>query len=164
MLQNRGRPGLFPSGQGADVRRNPLVLLLFTLLPLRASAEQNDLKPIDCTQLMPWIAGGVSAPRLQHLLRERTIGFFPNEATIKLLIRAGAEPVFIRSLRVTRATPKASASACPAKLAQAGELVREKHYDDAATTLDPLIASDPHNRSEERRVGKECRSRWSPDH
>src|SRR5256886_3761014 len=31
------------------------------------------------------------------------------------------------------------------KLAQAGELVREKHYDDAATTLDPLIASDPHN-------------------
>src|SRR5256885_4223349 len=25
---------------------------------------------------------------------------------------------------------------------------------------DPL----PHSRSEERRVGKECRSRWSPDH
>ncbi len=127
------------------MRRNPLVLLLLTLLPLLASAEQNDLKPIDCTQLMAWIAGGVSTPRLQHLLRERTIGFFPNEATIKLLIRAGAEPVFIRSLRATRSTPKASASACPAKLAQAGELVREKHYDDAATTLDPLIASDPHN-------------------
>ncbi len=84
------------------MRRNLLVFLLLTLLPLLASAEQNDLKPIDCTQLMAWIAGGVSTPRLQHLLRERTIGFFPNEATIKLLIRAGAEPVFIRSLRVTK--------------------------------------------------------------
>src|SRR5438132_11848256 len=89
MLQNRGRPGLFPSGQGADVRRNPLVLLLLTLLPLLASAEQNDLKPIDCTQLMAWVAGGVSTPRLQHLLRDRKLGFVPDEAATKLLIRAG---------------------------------------------------------------------------
>src|SRR5207253_150199 len=145
MLQNRGRPGLFPSGQGADVRRNPLVLLLFTLLPLLASSNQNTLKPIDCTQLMAWIAGGVSSPRLQYLLRERTLGFFSNEAAIKQLTLAGADPLLISSLRATKAIPKASASACPAKLAQAGELVREKHYDDAATTLDPLIASDPHN-------------------
>ena len=126
------------------MRRNPLVLLLFTLLPLLASAEQNDLKPIDCTQLMAWIAGGVSSPRLQYLLRERTLGFFSNEAAIKLLMRAGAEPLLIRSLRATKAIPQASASGCPAKLAQAGELVREKHYDNAATTLEPLIASNPH--------------------
>src|ERR1022692_1686902 len=29
---------------------------------------------------------------------------------------------------------------------------------------DVLPAADRHNRSEERRVGKECRSRWSPYH
>src|SRR5437870_13589452 len=102
MLQNRGRPGLFPSGQGADVRRNPLVLQLFTLLPLLASAEQNDLKPIDCTQLMAWIAGGASSPRLQYLLRERTLGFFSNEPAIQLPMRAGAEPLPIRTLRSTK--------------------------------------------------------------
>ena len=28
----------------------------------------------------------------------------------------------------------------------------------------PLTDSVEGNRSEERRVGKECRSRWSPDH
>ena len=46
------------------------------------------------------------------------------------------------------------------------------HYDDEAFDADheALLASMPENgvglivRSEERRVGKECRSRWSPDH
>ena len=28
----------------------------------------------------------------------------------------------------------------------------------------PLVPPDPDDRSEERRVGKECRSRWSPYH
>ena len=28
----------------------------------------------------------------------------------------------------------------------------------------PVLSFDPANRSEERRVGKECRSRWSPYH
>src|ERR1039458_90677 len=28
----------------------------------------------------------------------------------------------------------------------------------------PLLCEKPVDRSEERRVGKECRSRWSPDH
>src|SRR2546426_11620059 len=41
--------------------------------------------------------------------------------------------------------------------------------DEALTDMDTLAASralrdDPHVRSEERRVGKECRSRWSPYH
>src|SRR3712207_9515371 len=33
-----------------------------------------------------------------------------------------------------------------------------------ATTLDYLLDSSRATRSEERRVGKECRSRWSPYH
>src|SRR2546427_2229335 len=39
---------------------------------------------------------------------------------------------------------------------------------DLVALLDPAIPADPgptgHARSEERRVGKECRSRWSPYH
>jgi len=33
-----------------------------------------------------------------------------------------------------------------------------------AVKIDPEVASDIEMRSEERRVGKECRSRWSPYH
>ena len=34
---------------------------------------------------------------------------------------------------------------------------------DLQAAIAPMLA-DPHFRSEERRVGKECRSRWSPYH
>src|SRR5204863_8468193 len=67
------------------------------------------------------------------------------ETAVRLMRAADAEQLLIRSLRATEALLTASASAGPAKLAQAGELVREEHYDGAAPTLDPLIASDPHN-------------------
>src|SRR5256886_16427583 len=36
--------------------------------------------------------------------------------------------------------------------------------DDAHHYLQITLAGESPNRSEERRVGKECRSRWSPDH
>ena len=35
---------------------------------------------------------------------------------------------------------------------------------EAAELIPHYVASDPEGRSEERRVGKECRSRWSPYH
>ena len=37
-------------------------------------------------------------------------------------------------------------------------------YVDDVTPHDCLIVKLVHSRSEERRVGKECRSRWSPYH
>ena len=44
--------------------------------------------------------------------------------------------------------------------------IRKKIYDHSELCFDehgnPVI--DPKTRSEERRVGKECRSRWSPYH
>src|SRR2546430_11033314 len=40
-----------------------------------------------------------------------------------------------------------------------GALKREKHFD-----LDAIVRDRFRRRSEERRVGKECRSRWSPYH
>ena len=46
---------------------------------------------------------------------------------------------------------------------QIGDLVTRKSYDN--DIIFRIIAIDDNNyRSEERRVGKECRSRWSPYH
>ena len=47
--------------------------------------------------------------------------------------------------------------------------LRQENLDKDATNFDQLrrenLEKDAvHSRSEERRVGKECRSRWSPDH
>ena len=43
------------------------------------------------------------------------------------------------------------------------ELLREKGMAKAAKKAD-RVAAEGDDRSEERRVGKECRSRWSPYH
>src|SRR2546430_11478714 len=47
----------------------------------------------------------------------------------------------------------------PYALAVARELAREQ-----GLTFDGILSHSGHARSEERRVGKECRSRWSPYH
>ena len=44
-----------------------------------------------------------------------------------------------------------------------GESQHKKHPEKIYRVLDNLLPSQP-DRSEERRVGKECRSRWSPYH
>src|SRR5256886_7404725 len=43
-------------------------------------------------------------------------------------------------------------------------LTRDLYVDGGARILDTLAGTKRFNRSEERRVGKECRSRWSPYH
>ena len=56
--------------------------------------------------------------------------------------------------------------------ARAGDALAAREVDEMASTLGMALANiaattDPEMfmiRSEERRVGKECRSRWSPDH
>src|ERR1039458_9128397 len=58
-------------------------------------------------------------------------------------------------LNLHRVIPGVAAVACPATL---------EFYDDTGALLKQLVVTNisPANRSEERRVGKECRSRWSP--
>ena len=43
-------------------------------------------------------------------------------------------------------------------------LAEGRLYEDETADLDKAMAKGLSARSEERRVGKECRSRWSPDH
>src|SRR3712207_4629722 len=54
------------------------------------------------------------------------------------------------------------------KIAKAKEILKDVTYDDnileIAATISIEMDVDGHRRSEERRVGKECRSRWSPYH
>src|SRR5690606_41847664 len=48
------------------------------------------------------------------------------------------------------------------EIALLNHMLQTDHKHDAEETIQSVI--DPNVRSEERRVGKECRSRWSPSH
>src|SRR2546426_2949954 len=51
-----------------------------------------------------------------------------------------------------------------ARLARGHVRAWQHKYDKAREDFLTVLRLDPNNRSEERRVGKECRSRWSPYH
>src|SRR3712207_9111553 len=46
----------------------------------------------------------------------------------------------------------------------AGRSAQKIAWNDAGSMVNSASGADPEVRSEERRVGKECRSRWSPYH
>ena len=71
-------------------------------------------------------------------------------ATSASLLAAGAEPALLQKLRTLKARSINSdsqkvAGACPARLARAGELIRQKKYQEAQSILQKLIAEDPGN-------------------
>ena len=117
-----------------------ILLVLFTI----PSAGQSTEKPLDCTQLIAWLTGGVSSHRLSQLVQERSIAFTADEAVSKTLLTAGADAAFIQNLHTLHALPM-SAVACPATLAQAGDLIRHKQHDEADRLLRKLVAADPRN-------------------
>src|ERR1700685_1573384 len=95
----------FPSGEGVGVRRKGLILLSLVLFALPSLGEQNGSKPGDCTQLMAWVAGGVSNQQLKRRVQERGIAFVPDGAAAKALLRVGVEPELIQTLQTSKVVP-----------------------------------------------------------
>ncbi len=81
-----------------------VLCLLFLTLPALAA---SNLAPVDCAQLMGWMAGGISGQSISHLVQDRGIAFVihdgpndnPNDDTAKTLLAVGADAKLIQSLR-----------------------------------------------------------------
>src|SRR2546425_12131410 len=79
-----------------------------------------------------------------------------------LLYRLNVVPIEVPPLRARRADVAQLVAHFVTQMTRSGGLPA-KPFD--AEAVQQLAARDwPGNRSEERRVGKECRSRWSPYH
>ena len=128
------------------MRCKALVFLSLVFFTVPALTHQNEPKPVDCTELMGWMAGGVSGQRLNRLVQDRGIAFSVNDGTAKALLSAGAETALIQSLRATHpAIAEEAGASCPALLAQAGELIHQRHYQEAQRILRKLVTADPRN-------------------
>ena len=108
----------------------------------------------------------MSSQRLIRLAQQRGIAFTVDAATSESLSTAGADPDLLQNLRAIESRTvdspttdlptkalrsinsdpeKVDAVACPASLAHAGELIRQKKYQEAQSILQKLIAADPGN-------------------
>ncbi len=85
----------------------------------------------------------MSSQRLNRLAHERGITFTVDAATSKSLLIAGAPPALVHGLRAINQAPgNLDTSDCPASLARAGELIRQKKYQEAKSILQKLITAD----------------------
>jgi tetratricopeptide (TPR) repeat protein len=116
----------------------------FLLIAFAASApaERNPSKPLECSQFMAWVIGGVSSQRLTRVAQQRGVAFAVDESAAEALQVSGAQPELIQSLRAMHASGNAS---CPAPLAQAGALARQKRYQESEIILRKLLATDSQN-------------------
>jgi len=126
------------------VRFQALFPALFIAMTLSAPGQESRPAPVTCVQLLAWSAGEISSQRLNRLAHERGIAFSLDSTTSDALVAAGVEPRLLQELR-TAPADKPDASGCPASLVRAGELVRQKKYQEAQPILQSLIAEDPKN-------------------
>jgi len=111
-------------------------------------------------------ATNLGNPRLMPQFRdaEEVLKGIRDEFFVKRLIKAGIKPesvewtaVTIREPSVDRAIRLKQQGIGPDRVLMMVSTDEQHHFANSGTTL-------PEYRSEERRVGKECRSRWSPYH
>ena len=109
-------------------------------------AETNPPKPVDCSQLLTWMVGGIPGHRVLRLTQERGVAFGMNEDVTSALSRAGATPDFIRELQKDRGTNhEASSDTCPQELTHAATFVAQQRYDQAEPIVRKLLIATPGN-------------------
>jgi tetratricopeptide (TPR) repeat protein len=118
-------------------------VLLFGLCGI---AETNPAKPVDCSQMLTWMVGGIPRQRILRLTQERGVAFRMNEDVISALSRAGATPDFIREFEKTHgAESEEHPGTCPAELTRAATFVAQQRYDDAEAIVRKLLLATPGN-------------------
>jgi len=134
------------------------------LCGLCATAETNAAKPVDCSQLLTWIVGGVPAQRVLRLTRERGVAFRVNEDVSSALSQAGEKPDFIRELHRTQGPDRGGhQDTCPAELIRAATFVAQQRYDEAEPIIRKLLIATPADADLHFALGFICEQRGDLD-
>lgn len=118
-------------------------LFIYMLFMVSASATFAENKaPVDCTHLLAWTAAAVPESRIVSEIQTRGISFRLSPNVASILRAAGADA---KLLQAAESAKSSADEVCPASLARAGQLVREKTYDDAAQIVNQLLSNDSDN-------------------
>ena len=126
-------------------RRSLVPVTLLLLASICASAETRHPNAVTRTELMAWLAGGISNTRISQLLVERGLGFSFSTIDEKQWRAAGAESSLIKTVRGLRRAVGNENEPCLATLASTAELANQKHFELAEAQLRELLRSNPGN-------------------
>jgi tetratricopeptide (TPR) repeat protein len=118
-------------------------IVVAILLASSGVAEDRVPKPVDCSQLLTWIAGGIPEQRLLRLVRERGRAFPVSINTAGILSGAGLGHDFIDHLGTDATVASGLLADCPADPATAAQLMRQQNYVGAESMVRKLLVSRP---------------------
>lgn len=120
--------------------------VVFLLLVSSGLAENRTAKPIDCSQLLTWIVGGIPAQRISRLVQQRGAAFQIDQENAEILALAGVETELVDEIGRNLAAPMGTNNAdCPAELVKAAELEDRQNYTDAEVIVRKLLEDGPDN-------------------
>src|SRR5450432_1920695 len=138
-------------GWRVRVKRKGLSLLVFFCIAFSVVAGahasvSSGPQPVDTTQLLAWLTGGIPGGRLIRLVQERGLAFSPSAIEIRQMESAGADA---KLLRLLSTTPPAAGnrlrSAVSTPLANAALLAHREHFHEAERELHEALKTDPQN-------------------
>ena len=118
------------------------VAAVIVMMSLSAIAQDSP-KPVDCDQLLSWMAAGIPSQRLLRMAHERELAVVITGNTAEVLFKAGASADFIKDLRKLNSTDKNAQ--CSTELARAAAFVHQQSYDQAESIIRKLLAAAPDN-------------------
>ena len=132
---------------GSPVRVKASVFLLSVSLAVSAvhAVAQVPAKPVDTTQLVAWLTGGVSSARLVRLVQERGLANLPTHTELRQVESAGAGKDLIRILNLGKMQSAQIGPAIPPALLRANTLARQQHYHEAELELREAVHGDNQN-------------------
>src|SRR2546426_944681 len=144
------------------------------LLPFGATTYRTRLQPGDYWRVMPWIVRTAPLPASVTWLDWKTLSIMRSGPTLNRMpfTTAPARRLFTKLLAATSVVAIEFDQGPCTMLAATTTLLpsrtrippKPKAVEGAVAIIVFRSTRDPSIRSEERRVGKECRSRWSPYH
>lgn len=123
------------------------VILLFSSMPLAHGENPAKAKPVSQSELMALVAGNALAENIVHEVRERGLGFRPDDVYKKQLKSAGADAALLSALDKAKTAqgaghePDKADLELVAHLANAGMLMRRKQFDSATIELTAVLQS-----------------------
>ena len=119
--------------------------LIFIFLLLAVSAFGQVPKPVDCNELIPWLASEVSSQSLARFVQAHGVAFAATNDDVNSLLAAGAGSNLVQVLRAMHPISHGDGAGCSALIAKAGSLLRQKNYEQAEPILGELSRKDPKN-------------------
>src|SRR2546425_2328216 len=115
-----------------------MLLILGSYTPF--ANAQAARQPLTDSELIALVSGRALSENIVHEIQSRGLAFRPDDQYRSLITTAGGDAVVLAALKNAKTSDRTERT--------------------ETNGADPLLE----HRSEERRVGKECRSRWSPYH